>query len=123
MSITTDVVTKCRLVGEFTDEGQVPPGVAPTAGENVRTSAVYTFIDHSRAELPTQPFTVLLASGDVATVRGHALKVLEPAHAGGSSHYAILERRGAEEVIVGLFGTAHVRGVFSGEAKMDRNGA
>jgi hypothetical protein len=123
MSMTTDVVTKCRLVGQFTDEGQVPPGLAPAAGESVRTSAVYTFAEHGSTQSATQPFTVLLAGGEVATVRGHALKVLEPAHAGGSSHYAIVERRAGEEVIVGLFGTAHVRGVFSGEARTERNGA
>lgn len=123
MSMTTDIVTKCRLVGEFTDEGQVPPGLAPSAGETVRTSAMHTFVEYGGPHSEAQPFTVLLAGGEIATVRGHALKVLEPAHAGGSSHYAIVERRGGEEVIVGLFGTAHVRGVFSGVARADRNGS
>ena len=53
-------------------------------------------------------------------VRGHSLKYEPNPHQGGQDLYSIVVRTGGEEVLVALFKSHDVFGIFCGEIRSDR---
>jgi hypothetical protein len=113
----------CRLVAEYLDEGEATEGITAHPGEPVRPRVVAHYLDSGPTEEGPRAFTVVMDGGEIATVRGHGLEVLQPNQPGGPSHYAVLEHQAGGKVIVALFRTDQVRGIFSGNMSQGRKGA
>ena len=112
----------CVVVGEYTDEGEVPEALAhlenggPSNSEVERPRIVANYLDLWSRDGSEKEFKVLLSDQRVITVRGHSLKFVENVanpHDHGS--YGIVLRAGDQEVLVALFRVIEVKGVFSGE--------
>ncbi len=108
--------TGCLLVGEYTDEAESPANLGVHRGEVVRPQVVADFLDLWGRDEGLREFTVLLKDGRVAVVRGHGLKSGLP----GASVFSVIVRRGEEEVVVALFKSDEVSGIFHGELRPDR---
>ncbi len=112
----------CRMAGEYVDEAECPTGLTRHGGEVVRPQVVAGFVDVWGSEDGTKEFTVLLKDGRVIAVRGHGLKYA-PHPAAGQDVYSIVVRTGGEEVLVALFKSADVAGIFHGDLRLDRKTA
>ena len=108
----------CVLVGEYVDEGECPPGVARQS-EVVRPEVVANFADIWTHDDGLREFTVLLKDGRILAVRGHGLKH-EPSPREGQDTYSIVVRSGEEELLVALFKSNDVSGIFCGVVRSDR---
>jgi hypothetical protein len=106
----------CSLVGEYVDEGECPANFTSGRGEVVRPQVVANFLDLWGRDDGMREFTVLLKDGRVVAVRGHSLK----SELAGASVFSIVVRSEGEEVIVALFKSDDVSGIFHGELRPDR---
>jgi hypothetical protein len=113
-----NVTSGCLLVGEFVDESERPVNNAQP-GEAVRTQIVANHVDLWAASDGLREFTILLREGPVVTVRGHALKH-EPHPLAGEDVFGVVIRSAGEEVLVAVFKSADVAGVFDGDIRPDR---
>jgi hypothetical protein len=109
----------CLLVGEYVDEAERPVDEPAARGEVVRPQIVADFIDLWGTDQSLREFTVLLRDGRVVAVRGHCLKH-EPHPQGGEDVYGIVVRAGEDEVLVAIFKSHDVSGIFCGEIRTDR---
>jgi hypothetical protein len=112
----------CLLVGEYVDEAEAPAEPIARQGEVVRPRVVGDYVDLWVHDDGLREFTVLLKDGREVAVRGHGLKH-EPHPQGGQGVYSIVVRTAAEEVLVALFTTQDVSGIFCGEVRSDRRSA
>jgi hypothetical protein len=109
----------CLLVGEYVDEAECPANLACHRGEVVRPQVVANFVDLWGRDDGMREFTVLLKDGRVVAVRGHRLKH-DPHPVAGQDVYSVTVRTGEEEVLVALFKSADVAGIFYGDVRSDR---
>ena len=116
MTNHVSATTGCLLVGEYVDEAECPANRAFHRGEVVRPQVVANFIDLWGRDDGMREFIVLLKDGRVVVVRGHGLKSGLPL----ASVFSVVVRSGAEEVIVALFKSDDVSGIFHGELRPDR---
>jgi hypothetical protein len=112
----TSVTTGCQLVGEYVDEAAYPANLAFHRGEVVRPQVVANFLDLWGRDDGMREFTVLLKDGRVVVVRGHGLKSGLPS----AAVFSVVVRSGVEEVVVALFKSEEVSGIFHGELRPDR---
>jgi hypothetical protein len=117
MTNHVSATTGCLLVGEYVDEAECPANLAFHRGEVVRPQVVANFLDLWGRDDGMREFTVLLKDGRVVVVRGHGLKSGLPPNA---SVFSVVVRSGADEVIVALFKSDDVSGIFHGELRPDR---
>lgn len=116
MTNHASALTGCLLVGEYVDETDCPANLAFHRSEVVRPQVVANFLDLWGHDDGMREFTVLLKDGRIVVVRGHGLKSGLPPNA---SVFSVVVRRGAEEVIVALFKSDDVSGIFHGELRPD----
>ena len=109
----------CQMVGEFVDEGDSSPTSVYGRAEVVRPQIVANFVDECGHDGGMRDFTVLLKDGRVVRVRGHGLKH-EPHPLAGQDVFSIVVRTQAEEVLIALFKSADVDGIFYGDLSSDR---
>jgi hypothetical protein len=109
----------CLLVGEYVDEAECPTNRAFHQSEVVRPQVVANFLDLWGRDDGMREFTVLLKDGRVVAVRGHSLKH-EPHPLAGQDIYSIVVRTSGEEVLVALFKSGDVAGIFHGDLRSDR---
>src|SRR5438067_2480039 len=102
----------CLLVGEYVDEAELPTNLTVHRGEVVRPQVVANCLDLWGRDDGSREFTVLLRDGRAVAVRGHGLKHLPPTVPGESGSYGIIARTAGEEVLVALFKTLEVVGIF-----------
>lgn len=109
-------IAGCRHIGDYIDEAECP--VIPTSQryEVVRPQVVANYCDIWESADSLREFTVLLKSGHVIFVRGHSLKSELP-HA---DVFSIIVHSGDDEVVVALFKSDEVAGIFHGEMRPDR---
>jgi hypothetical protein len=119
MSNRVNAIAGCQLVGEYVDEGEIPTDVPFHEGEVVRTHVVANTLDVWWQDDGLREFTVLLNDGRVIAVRGHSLRH-SPHPIAGQDVYSIVIRTGGEEVLVALFKSADVAGIFHGDMRSDR---
>jgi hypothetical protein len=119
MNSPANATVGCLLVGEYVDEGDCPANLPSCRSEAVPTRLVANYLDLWGRDDGMREFTVLLRDGRVVVVRGHALKH-EPSPQGGQDVYGIVVRSGGEEVLVALFKSHDVSGIFCGELRSDR---
>src|SRR5437016_3497863 len=101
----------CLLVGEYVDEGELPANLAFHRGEVVRPQVVANLLDLWGPDEGFKEFTVLLKDGRVVAVRGQGLKH-SPHPVAGEDIYGIVVRSAGEEVLVALFKSSDVAGIF-----------
>jgi hypothetical protein len=104
------------LVGDYVDDAGSPANPLSPQSEVVRPQIVANCLDVWGLDDGLREFTVLLKNGQVIVVRGHCLKSELP-HA---SVFSILVRSGEQEVVVALFKSEEVSGIFHGEMRPDR---
>jgi hypothetical protein len=107
-------------VDEYVDEPETPVDPAIPMGEVVRPSVVFTYLDVRSEDAAIKDFTVLLKDDRTVSVRGHGLKLFQPTVPGESGSYGVVVQAAGEEVLVALFKTIDVVGIFSGEIRSDR---
>ena len=113
----------CQLIGEYVDEAELPANLAHHRGEVVRPRVVADHLDLWGRENGFKEFTVLLQDGRTVAVRGQDLRLIPSAETGQGQHYGVLARTGSEEVLVALFKTSEVVGIFHGALRSDRKNA
>jgi len=111
-----NATTGCLLVGEYVDEAECPENLVVHQGEVVRPQVVATFTDVWGCDDGLKEFSVLFKDGRVVVVRGHGLKSDLPR----SDVFSIVVRNGEEEVVVALFKSDDVSGIFHGQMRQDR---
>jgi hypothetical protein len=122
MTNPVSATADCLLVGEYVDEAECPAHLAIHPGEVVRPQVVATFLDQWGPDDGLREFTVLLKDGRVLAIRGHTLK--HAAHpVAGQDVYSIVVRTNGEEVLVALFKSHDVIGIFHGDVRSDRKTA
>src|SRR5438067_292499 len=119
MSYHGEARADCHVVGEYIDEADMPADGTYHRGESVRTHVVADFVDVWECHGGTREFTVLLTDGRVVAVRGHGLK-REPNGQEGQDVYSVVVHSGNEEVVVAIFKSQDVSGIFCGELRSDR---
>lgn len=117
MSKEASAKTDCRLVAEYVDEMDVPAPGGCGVGEVIRPQLVAEYLDATIGAV--REFTVLLRNGGCVTVRGHALKQW-PARGGESESYGVVIRAQQEEVLIALYRSVELIGIFDGELRLDR---
>jgi hypothetical protein len=114
--------TDCRLVGDYVDEAERAPDLAVGNAEVVRPRLIGSFLDLWGDDKATREFTVLLRDGRVVAVRGNTLRYV-PHPVAGQDVYSVVVHAEGEELLVALFKSADVVGVFHGELRVDRQSA
>lgn len=109
----------CLLVGEYVDTAELPANGAFHGGEVVRPQVVANYLDVWGRDDGFKEFTILLQDGRVVAVRGHSLKH-SPHPVAGQDVYGIVIRDAHQEVVVALFKSSDVAGIFHGEVRSDR---
>lgn len=117
--MTNQADAGCLLVGEYVDKADVPADLAPHRGEVVRPQVVANSVDIWVRDEAFKEFTVLLKDGRLVAVREQGLKHLPATISGESGSYGIVVRTESEEVLVALFATQEVVGIFHGEMRSD----
>jgi hypothetical protein len=110
----------CLLVGEYVDESEIPPDSTFHIGEVIRPHVVSSYLDLGGGDEEVKEFTVLLKDDRMVSVRGHGLKLFPPTVPGEGGSYGVIVHAAGEEVLVALFRTLEVVGIFSGEIGPDR---
>jgi hypothetical protein len=118
MTTPVNATVGCQLVGDYVDEAECPANLAFHQGEVVRPRIVANFIDLWGRDDGMREFTVLLKDGRVVAVRGHGLKH-EPHPEAGQDVFSIIVHTGEEEVLVALFKSHDVAGIFHGNLRAD----
>ncbi len=116
MTNPVSATADCLMVAEYVDEAECPANVAYHQGEVIRPQVVADFLDVWGRDDGMREFTVLFKDGRVVVVRGHSLKHDLPR----ANVYSIAARIAGEEVIVALFKSDDVTGIFNGEVRPDR---
>src|SRR5262245_53784380 len=111
--------TGCLLVGEYVDEAECPTNPAAHRSEAVRPNVVANYIDLWGHDDGWREFSVLLKDGRIVVVQGHGLKH-EPHPLAGEDVFSIVVRTRTEEVVVALFKSDEVAGIFHGDFHPDR---
>lgn len=119
MTTPVNATTGCLLVGEYVDEAECPTNLPLHGGEAVRPRVVANYLDHWGQDDGLWEFTVLLKDGRVVVVRGHGLKH-EPHPLAGQDVFSVVVRTTTEEVLVAVFKSAEVAGIFRGDLLADR---
>jgi hypothetical protein len=127
MSSQSKVDTRCRIVGDYVDVGEIPESLANSKNDvtsnrqAARTRLVATYLDSWAQDRAEMEFKVLLCDQRVVTVRGHAVKFV-PNAANPQDHgsYGIVLHVGDQEHLVALFRVVEVKGVFTGELDQSR---
>jgi len=119
MTNPTNPIVGCQLVGEYVDEAECPANRASHDGTAVRPTFVANHLDLWGRDDDLTEFTVLLKDGRVIAVRGHGLKH-EPHPLAGQDVFSIVVRTTTEEVLVAVFKSAEVSGIFRGDVRADR---
>ena len=109
----------CQIVGEYVDEGEYPPNQTVHKGEVVRPQVTANYVDLWSNGDGLREFTVLLKDDRVIAIRGHSLKH-SPHAVPGEDVYSIVRLADGEEVLVALFKSAEVAGIFHGEIRSGR---
>ncbi len=112
---------RCLVVGEYVDEAEIPANITCSRGETVRTHLVANYLDLWGQGDELKEFTILLKDKGSIFVHGHGLKLIPPTPSEPFSHYSVIVRAGEEEVIVALFKSLEVAGIFSGEMRTQPN--
>ena len=113
-----NVDVDCELVGDFVDQGiKTTPGMIGQKVD-VDTQLVWESIEYDLQQHPTRPFTILLKDGNRAIVRGRALKIIPKTDPSSAENYAILTHTNGKDVVVGLFPSHDVVGIFHGEMEL-----
>ena len=115
----SNAIAGCLLVGEYVDEAEIPTDFTFHKGEVVRPKVVADHLDIWEKDDGLREFTVLLKDGRVIAVRGHLLEH-SPHLVAEQDIYRIVIRTPGEAVLVALFKTAEVAGIFHGEIRSDR---
>lgn len=110
------------MVGEYVDEGSCTTNLAVGRAEPVRPTVVANYLDLWARDDGMREFTILLKDGRMLAVRGHGLKHESNSH-GGQDVYSIIVRTSGEEVLVALFKSHDVNGIFCGEVRSERRTA
>jgi hypothetical protein len=111
--------TDCRIVGDYVDNAGHSGAQGASRGEAVPTRIVAEFVEVCTTGDNFREFTVLLKDGRVIGVRGHGLKY-SPHAVPGEDVYSIVRQGDGEEIVVALFKSAEVAGIFHGEIRPDR---
>jgi hypothetical protein len=119
MTIDFNSVAGCVVVGEYVDEGECSTNFTCDRAEVARPQIVANFIDDWGHNDGMREFTVLLKDGRVVHVRGHGLKH-EPHPLAGQDVFSIVVRTPSEEVLIALFKSADVDGIFYGNLNPER---
>jgi len=119
MAESRNYSTDCQIVGDYVDNAGHSNGQGVSRGEAVPTRIVAEFVDVCTAGDNFREFTVLLKDGRVIGVRGHSLRYA-PHALPGEDVYSIVRQADGEEVLVALFKSAEVAGIFHGEIRSDR---
>lgn len=119
MTNPANATTGCQLVGEYVDEAECPTDLAVHRGEAVRATVVANYCDHWGRDDSLMEFTVLLKDGRVVAVRGHGLKH-EPHPLAGQDVFSVVVRNATEEVLIAVFKSVEVAGIFHGDLRADR---
>src|SRR6266481_6423601 len=106
----------CLLVGEYVDEAECPTNLGYRRAEVIRPQVVANYADVWGRDDGLKEFTVLLRDGRVVAVRGHSLKH-SPHPVAGQDVYSVVVRTSGEEVLVALFKSADVAGIFHGDMR------
>ncbi len=109
----------CRFIGDFVDEAEVTTDLPFGRSEAVRTRVIAEYVDGEEVSDGLREFTVLLKDGRVIAVRGHGLKH-EPHPLAGQDVFSVVVRNQSEEVLVALFKSADVAGIFYGDMSAER---
>lgn len=121
MTNPTDVNVGCLLVGEYTDEAEVPADCTCHRGEVVRPRVIATYLDLGSKDDGLKEFTVLLKDKARIVVHGHTLKLFPPSSPEERSHYGVVARAAGEENLVALFSGSEIVGIFSGAMRTHRD--
>src|SRR5437867_3746809 len=119
MTNRVNATVGCLLVGDYVDEADCPTNPAFHQGEVVRPHVVANYLDLWGRDDDMREFTVLLKDGRVIAVRGHGLKH-EPHPLAGQDVFSIVVRSRTEEVLIAVFKSAEVAGIFHGDLRTDR---
>lgn len=106
--------TGCLLVGDYVDDAENPPSHCMNPGEVVRPQLVANYQEDGGPEDGLKEFRVLLKDGRVAAVRGHILKH-ESHPVAGRDVFSIMIHTSTDEMLVAIFNSADVSGIFHGE--------
>ncbi|MCI0358240.1 MAG: hypothetical protein L0211_07140 [Planctomycetaceae bacterium] len=109
----------CVVIGDYVDEAESPENLATCRAEVVRPQVVANYDDLWGSDDGLREFTVLLKDGRTVAVRGHGLKH-EPHPIAGQDVFSIVVRTATEEVLVALFKSADIAGIFYGDLCADR---
>src|SRR5438067_1879138 len=109
----------CLLIGEYVDEGEIPETLAhmnnrPPSTQVERPRVVANYLDLWSSNNGEKEFTILLRDNRTVTVRGHTIQLVESAHSEATSFAVVAHANGAD-VMVALFRSDEVTGIFSGE--------
>jgi hypothetical protein len=115
----TNVVTGCLLVGEFVDEATSPDNAKISGGEVQRPRVISDSQDIWGPAHALKDFTVLLKDGRTLTVRGSGLRH-SPHSVPGQDIYSVVIQTAANDVVVALFKSDEVAGIFHGELLAER---
>ena len=85
----------------------------------MRPTVVANYLDLWGRDDGLREFTVLLKDGRVVAVRGHGLKH-EPHPLAGQDVFSVVVRTTTEEVLVAVFKSHEVAGIFHGDLRADR---
>src|SRR5687767_12519243 len=118
MTNHANAIVGSLLVGEYVDEAELPANLTFQCGEAVRPRIVANYLDLWGRDDGVKEFTVLLKDGRVLAVRGQSLKH-SPHAVAGEDVYSIVIRSAGDEVIVALFKSSDVAGIFHGEIRSD----
>jgi hypothetical protein len=109
---------ECILVGDFVDEGPIPPG-AVHSGEVVRPSVLFEYVDAGTKYKDVVDFNVILRDERVVTVWCKALQFLPTgSNATNCSSLGFVVGDGDEEVEVANFPVNEVTSVLSGDIQL-----
>lgn len=122
MTNPANAISGCLLVGEYVDEAECPTNLAAQQAEVMRPQVVGNYVDLWGKDNCIKEFTILFRDGRIAVVHGHGLRH-SPHPIAGQDVYSIVIRTPGEELLVALFKSGDVTGIFHGEIRPDRKTA
>jgi hypothetical protein len=121
MTANNNVDVRCRLVGEYVDEAEVPislqkENAPPSLGQVDRPRLVANFLDYWGQDDELKAFTVKLRDGSFIHVKGHGLKYLQnQSNSTDFGSYGVVLKESDGETLVALFRAEEVTGIFHGD--------